>query len=139
MFLPLVIQSLYKCLVDLEENEPLWIEKVYEMRSKVDEVSFWFDNWSHHGRLIAITGQRDCIDVGITLHATLAEAVVSNRRRPHRIETLNQMETALEDICSKGLIEAEDIVHFEREREIISKQISAQKRLGKLLEKQSQR
>lgn len=109
------------------------------MRSKVDEVSFWSDNWSHFGRLIAITGQRDCIDMGITLHATLAEIMVNNRRRPHRIDILNQMEGSLEDICSKGLIEAEDIMRFGREREIISKQISAQKRLGKLLEKRSQR
>ncbi|KAL1220596.1 hypothetical protein V5N11_003304 [Cardamine amara subsp. amara] len=47
--------------------------------------------------------------MGITLHATVDEALAHNIWR-HVTDILNQMETALENIHSKGLIEASDIV-----------------------------
>ena len=80
-------------------------------------TSFWFDNWSKLGRLIETTGQRGCIDMGITLHTTVAEAVVSHRKRHHRFDTLNQIETALDELRHKGLTPAEDIVLWKGSRD----------------------
>ncbi|KAG7578924.1 Viral movement protein [Arabidopsis thaliana x Arabidopsis arenosa] len=54
--------------------------------------------------------------MGITLHATVAEAVESHRKRRHRTDILNQLEIALDDVRSKGLIEAEDIVLWKDKR-----------------------
>ena len=81
----------------------------YEIQSG-KQTSFWFDNWSPLGRLIEISGNRGCIDMGITLHATVAEAVLNHRRRRHRTDMLNHMERALEDLREKGLTDEEDIV-----------------------------
>lgn len=59
--------------------------------------------------MIAISGTRGCIDMGIDIHATVAEAL-THRRRRHRADHLNQMETQLEEIRIKGLVETEDVV-----------------------------
>lgn len=75
-------------------------------------TSFWFDNWSHLGRLIVVTGQRGCIDMGISLHATVSEAVMQHKKRRQRVDILNQIEKALEGSRSKRLIETEDIVRW---------------------------
>lgn len=48
------------------------------------KTSFWFENWSSLGILIDITGERGCIDMGIPIHATVADAT-RNRRRNHRV------------------------------------------------------
>jgi len=87
-------------------------------------TSFWFDNWSHLGRLIERTGQRGCIDMGFTLHATVSEAVLRHKKRRHRIDTLNPIETALNDIRSKGHIEAEDIVRWKGKGNIFKTRFS---------------
>ncbi|KAL1218023.1 hypothetical protein V5N11_012222 [Cardamine amara subsp. amara] len=87
-------------------------------------ISFWFDNWSSLGLLIELTGQRGCIDMGITLHATVAKAMAHNRRR-HMTETLNHMETVLENISSTGLTEAADIVLWKGKGDRFTKQISS--------------
>ncbi|XP_010424185.1 PREDICTED: uncharacterized protein LOC104709234 [Camelina sativa] len=47
--------------------------------------------------------------MGITLHATVAEAL-SHRQQPHIVEHLNQFETALANIRSRGLVEEADVV-----------------------------
>lgn len=33
-------------------------------------TSFWFDQWSHLGVLINLTGERGCIDLGISINTT---------------------------------------------------------------------
>ena len=75
-------------------------------------TAFWFDNWSQQRHLIEKTRQRGCIDMGITLHATVAAAVVSHRKRQHRVDILNQIETALDEIRHRGLNTVEDIVRW---------------------------
>ncbi|XP_010435962.1 PREDICTED: uncharacterized protein LOC104719693 [Camelina sativa] len=80
----------------------------YEVRSG-QGVSFWHDKWSALGCLLDITGPRGCIDMGIPLDATVAEAL-HHRKRRHRVDYLNQIEQALDEIRSLGTTSAADIV-----------------------------
>lgn len=73
------------------------------------KTSSWFDKWTDLGRFIELTGRRGCIDMGISLNTTVAEAL-SHRRRRQKTSTLTQMETALHNTRSKGLTQIEDIV-----------------------------
>ncbi|XP_010513407.1 PREDICTED: uncharacterized protein LOC104789404 [Camelina sativa] len=72
-------------------------------------ISFWHDNWSRLGCLLDVAGPRGCIDMGISLHATVHEAL-AHRRRRHRVDYLNNIESALEEIRSLGIVKAEDTV-----------------------------
>lgn len=59
-------------------------------------VSFSFDNWSDHGVLFDLLGDRGIIDLGIKREATIEEASSSSRRRRrHRTEFLNGIEDEL--------------------------------------------
>jgi len=75
-------------------------------------TSFWFDNWSKIGRLIDVTGHRGCIDMGITLHASVAEAVVNHRPRRHRHDTLLRIEDVIAEVRHQGLTSGEDTVRW---------------------------
>ncbi|XP_010431281.1 PREDICTED: uncharacterized protein LOC104715586 [Camelina sativa] len=46
----------------------------YEVKNG-EGISFWYDNWSPLGCLLSIAGPRGTIDMGIGLHATVAEAL----------------------------------------------------------------
>lgn len=50
--------------------------------------------------------------MGITLYETVAEVVFTHRRRHHRMDTLNAMETVIDDLRAKGLNGAADIVYW---------------------------
>ncbi|CAA7053052.1 unnamed protein product [Microthlaspi erraticum] len=56
---------------------------------------FWFDNWSPIGPLFSVTGPRGFIDMGITAHATVADALSRTRRRNHRADHLRRIEYVL--------------------------------------------
>lgn len=57
--------------------------------------SFWYDVWSPLGILIDLTGPRDCIDLGIGIHSSVADALLHQRRR-HRNTILNNIEDAIQ-------------------------------------------
>lgn len=57
----------------------------------------------------------------------MAEATLTHRRRRHRADHLDQMETLLEELRSKGLVETEDVVLW-KGRVTGLKSISTQKR-----------
>ncbi|XP_019087502.1 PREDICTED: uncharacterized protein LOC109127350 [Camelina sativa] len=93
----------------LLKYRPLAVSLVrYEVKNG-ETVSFWHDSWSPLGCLIDITRPRGTIDMGITLHATVAEAL-SHRQRQHRVEHLNELETALANIRRRGLVKEADVV-----------------------------
>lgn len=56
--------------------------------------SFWYDAWSDMGRLLDLTGVRGCIDMGISLKASVS-AAVSRRPRRHRSDIYVMIEEAL--------------------------------------------
>lgn len=66
------------------------------------QTSFWFDKWCPLGRLYDITRGRGFIALGISSSATVASALSSHRRRHHRADLLNNIETELEKIRSRG-------------------------------------
>ncbi|XP_010425414.1 PREDICTED: uncharacterized protein LOC104710497 [Camelina sativa] len=80
----------------------------YEVKNG-EHISFWHDNWSPMGCLFNIAGPRGSIDMGIGLHATVAEAL-THRQRHHRVDYLNKMETALTTVRNRGLLDIEDVV-----------------------------
>jgi len=73
-------------------------------------TSFWFDNWSPLGKLIDIAGHRGCIDMGISLHSSVADAFECHRRRRHRLGYLNDIETALQETRQKRVAGENDVV-----------------------------
>ncbi|XP_010418736.1 PREDICTED: uncharacterized protein LOC104704326 [Camelina sativa] len=68
------------------------------------------DNWSPLGPLLAITGHRGCIDMGISTDATLAQVLLTHRRRHHHVDHLNEMEACIKAIRTKGLVDTADVV-----------------------------
>ncbi|CAA7023749.1 unnamed protein product [Microthlaspi erraticum] len=61
------------------------------------------------GPLFDITGSRGFIDMGIPIHATVADALSTSRRRHHRTEHLRLIEATLADYRSRPVQETEDI------------------------------
>lgn len=57
-------------------------------------TSFWFDVWSDMERLSDLVGDRGCIDMGISLSASVA-SVVQRRTRRHRCDIYTMIEEAL--------------------------------------------
>lgn len=67
-----------------------------------NRTSFWFDSGSPLGCLYDITGARGCIDMGISLTATVSSAFLSRRRRRHhRADILNMIEAGMEEQRTK--------------------------------------
>ena len=59
-------------------------------------ISFWFDYWCDRGVLASLLGERGIVCLGIRREATLEEAVMCvRRRRSHRSQMLNEVETQL--------------------------------------------
>lgn len=56
--------------------------------------SFWYDAWSDMGRLLDLTGARGCVDMEISLKASVANAV-SQRPRRHRSDFYTMIEEAI--------------------------------------------
>ncbi|CAA7032183.1 unnamed protein product [Microthlaspi erraticum] len=73
------------------------------------QTSFWFDTWSHMGPLINVTGERGFIDMGLARDATVAEALGMRRRRHHRSENLNHIETLLNTYRARAADVREDV------------------------------
>ena len=71
------------------------------------QSSFWFDYWSPLGCLIDLTGVRGCINLEVRLHATVSTALHARRRRNHRIEVYNNIESAIEEQRNKMTEEAD--------------------------------
>ncbi|XP_023637566.1 uncharacterized protein LOC111830212 [Capsella rubella] len=59
-----------------------------------NHTSFWYDDWSHMGRLVELVDARVVIDMGIGWGKSLAWAW-SRRRRRHRSDLLNSIEETL--------------------------------------------
>ncbi|XP_013632736.1 PREDICTED: uncharacterized protein LOC106338262 [Brassica oleracea var. oleracea] len=57
-------------------------------------TSFWFDEWSDMGHLFDIVGARGCIDMGISLTATV-ESAMTRRPRRHRYDLYVMIEEAM--------------------------------------------
>ena len=72
------------------------------------KASFWYDSWSTMGRLYDLFGSRGCIDMGIPSESTVAMVMTTQRRRRHRADILNEVETIIEDQRSK-LLNEDDI------------------------------
>ena len=60
-------------------------------------VSIWLDSWTTMGRLYDLFGAWECIDMVIPLKSTVAMAVPNQRRRRHRVDRFNEMETLIDD------------------------------------------
>ncbi|XP_010462838.1 PREDICTED: uncharacterized protein LOC104743454 [Camelina sativa] len=93
-------------------------------------ISFWHDNWSPLGCLFKLAGSRGTIDIGIGLHATVAEAL-THRQRHHQVEYLNQLETVLTSVRNRGLLETEDKVLWRGNRIVLRPNL-APKKLGNI-------
>lgn len=73
------------------------------------ETSFWFDDWNPLGKLINITGVRGCIDLGISIDATVEKAIQTYRPRRHRAEMLIQIEDEILLLRTRGLTSLGDV------------------------------
>lgn len=78
-----------------------------EIRNRVLTL-FWYDVWSPLGRLIDLTENRNCIDLGIELHFLVEKVLSTNRRRRYRTEILNRIEDAIEKQRDHGVSQEED-------------------------------
>ncbi|CAA7059727.1 unnamed protein product [Microthlaspi erraticum] len=61
------------------------------------------------GKLIDLTGTRGSIDFGIPLHASVKAALLTHRRRRHRVAVLNSIEDVIENQRQQGTLEGEDV------------------------------
>ncbi|CAA7060821.1 unnamed protein product [Microthlaspi erraticum] len=61
------------------------------------------------GPLIDVTGERGFIDMGISRHATVSQALATRRRRQHRSSSLNQIENLLHTLRARGEVTNDDI------------------------------
>lgn len=61
------------------------------------KTSFWYDEWSHVGQMIDLTGTRGFIDMGIHARASVGLVLSSHRRRRHKVELLNKIENIIEE------------------------------------------
>jgi len=68
--------------------------------------SFWFDRWSDLGCLYDRLGARGCIDLGISMTATVGEVMAGERRRKHRVAILNKVE---DKIAKQKLIRSNEV------------------------------
>ncbi|KAF8116443.1 hypothetical protein N665_0017s0005 [Sinapis alba] len=84
----------------------MW-KKILKFRDKAKDLqqmkvgdgngtSFWFDSWSPMGRLHELLGPRGCIDMGIPATSTVHKVMSNRRRRRHRLDVLNELETLIE-------------------------------------------
>lgn len=72
-------------------------------------TSFWYDHWSPMGRFAEAVGERGFMDMGINSEASVAEALISQRRRRHRVDILNQMELLLNRYQGQTEAAGEDV------------------------------
>lgn len=79
-------------------------------------TSFWFDVWSDLGRLYELVGARGCIDMGISLSATVESAMLRRPRR-HRYDLYTMIEEALNKQRSKMSV-SEDVVMWKHNTDI---------------------
>lgn len=73
-----------------------------------ERTTFWYDHWSRFGCLKEVLGEGRRIDLGIVDNATVAEVLVSHRRRRHRADILNEVEVEIASLRQNLLLE-EDI------------------------------
>lgn len=93
-------------------------------------TSFCFDKWSEKGILYELLGERGVIDMGINKEASVAEAVLSTRRRRrHRRVMLNEAEAELLKVAEKMRDNVDDISLWRRTSGFKSN--SRQRRLGR--------
>ncbi|KAF8093003.1 hypothetical protein N665_0393s0006 [Sinapis alba] len=75
---------------------------------------FWFDTWTSYGRILDITCIRGCIDMGISLDATVDTVVRTHRRRRHIVDMLNNIENPIQNIKERGLTMRADVKLWRR-------------------------
>ena len=78
-------------------------------------TSFWNDHWSSLGKLLDLTGERGCIDLGIPINATVERAVQAYPCRKHRTSVLMQIEQEIMGLRRPGLVQEDDICLWKRE------------------------
>lgn len=85
-------------------------------------TSFWYDTWSKMDHLLDLTGVRGCVDMGISLKASVVTAVA---RRPwrHRSDLYNMIEDALHTQRSKMTLR-EDVALWKSNMEVIKLKFS---------------
>ena len=81
-------------------------------------TSFWYDKWSQLGVLINLTGERGCIDLGVSIHAMVERAVQSYRRRRHITNVLLQIEQEILRLRALGLSQQDDMALWKRENDV---------------------
>ncbi|KAL9840234.1 putative RNA-directed DNA polymerase [Arabidopsis thaliana] len=59
-------------------------------------TSFWYDHWSHLGRLLDITGTRRVIDLGIPLETNLETVLRTHQHRQHRAAIYNRINAEIQ-------------------------------------------
>ncbi|XP_013673935.1 uncharacterized protein LOC106378333 [Brassica napus] len=78
-------------------------------------TSFWYDHWSSLGKLLDLTGERGCIDLGIPINTTVERDVQAYRCRKHRTSVLMQIEQEIMGLHRPGLVQEDDICLWKRE------------------------
>lgn len=73
-----------------------------------ERTTFWYDHWSRFGCLKEVLGEGRLIDLGIADNATVAEVLISHRRRRHIVDVLNEVEVKIE-LLRQNLSLEEDI------------------------------
>ena len=79
-----------------------------------EATSFWFDDWSARGSIFTLLGERGIVDMGISREATVKEAVSVTRRRRHRSQLLNNIESDLVIVKEKLRDGVEDVHMWRR-------------------------
>lgn len=140
------VQWIYKNLIrkgtlwSVRENTSLgsWLwKKILKQRDKArlfhkmevrsgKTTSFWHDNWCPLGSLYQLLGSRGTIDMGIAIHATVAEVLDTHRRKRHRVDLLNQIENHI-DLAREGRSNENDRSLWKRKEDCFKNSFSSQK------------
>ncbi|KAG7578526.1 Reverse transcriptase domain [Arabidopsis thaliana x Arabidopsis arenosa] len=72
-------------------------------------TSFWYDRWTSMGKISDMLGDRGCIDLGISKTATFETVLHNHRRRYHRVDLLNRIETKIEKVKQKQRRAVDDV------------------------------
>ncbi|XP_024014348.1 uncharacterized protein LOC112088307 [Eutrema salsugineum] len=95
-------------------------------------ISFWFDEWSSMGCLFDIFGSRGCIDLGVSLNATLGSILDRTRIRRHRYPLLRQIEDELVEAKRNRMVDEEDVALWKNKTGLYTSRFLTKDTLGNL-------
>lgn len=88
-------------------------------------TSFWHDVWTDMGRLIDLVGTRGCIEMGVRATASVASAI-TRRKRTHRVDIYNLLETALEN-QRNNMTDRADVSQWKQKEDVYRPQFNTKK------------